>query len=179
MVRFLLQRGLKLDRTEAQRIHRTMSEELEALRADLAELKRRESALVKLVEGVEELFPEDIGEPNTEIRARDYVKSKVPRGQEAIERVLAESPHSYLTVAEVVEAQASHGWADASDHKAADAVRTTLYRMWKGKKVARRKQGSAYGYRLKNKLDATDGESKASSLPLSTERTDHGPALTD
>ena len=171
-----------MDRQEAQRNHRYWTRQLDSVRSQIADLSRQEAALLKLIEGIGELFPNlaiSTGDKEISVEAEYTTTQGTPRGREAISRVLAANPSTFMTVSEIVEAQAARKWVEPS-RRVEDAVRTTLGRMRQAGKVRRRKRGNAYAYQLiKDKLDASQNDSEASSSSLSTERTGHGPALTN
>lgn len=92
------------------------------LRSEITVTELRLSALRKLVEGYCELFPvlaadrpEDAGEG-------------VPKGQDAVRRIMMEFPGRWFTVAQMVDELQRRGWLPESDDPA-NPVRTALTRV--------------------------------------------------
>lgn len=143
-----------MDRSQAQENFRTWTTDLEKIQGQMNELHRREAGLAKMLEGLVDLFPDlarKVSDADTNSTATSNgPRSVSPRGKEAVTRVLAENPQSYLTVAEVVVELTKLGWISRSLPKPEEATRTTIGRMKKAGLVERRKRGNAYAYRLKS-----------------------------
>jgi hypothetical protein len=133
-----------MDRMEALRMYRVARADLVDTDAKLADLNRHRSGLQKVIEGLEEVYPElargeswdetpemtppepeppeatpeatpEEATPERPAAEPSSANGSSPRGKGAVIAVLAEQPGRWLTTQEVLAAMAEHGWAPASD----------------------------------------------------------------
>jgi hypothetical protein len=95
----------------------TAKRAVDDLRMEIARGEKRLAAQRKLVAGYLELYPSLATE-----------EAGVPKGQEAVRRVLTEAPGKWFTVAQVVDELTNRGWTPESDDPA-NAVRSALARV--------------------------------------------------
>lgn len=142
------------------------------IRREKTILERRESAALKIVEGLRELFP-DIGElgPNARhvVAASSSVTDDAPRGQAAVRRVLQETGQ-WLTVQGIASQMRSRGWGPDTANDPDDAVRAAAKRLASKNPglVRTRRRGNTVEFSMLKDSDAPNGVSRASELFSST-----------
>lgn len=111
-----------MERTEAERTLATLRDEVTAT-------ERRLGALRKLVEGYLELFPDlaDSAAASAAAAAESQPDGR-PKGQEAIRRVLMESPGKWFTVPYMLEELRRRDWLPDTDEPG-NAIRASLTRV--------------------------------------------------
>jgi hypothetical protein len=118
-----------------------LAEEYKDAAAKLAAETKRRDALRVVLQGYVKLFPEfetllpsDLRPQFIVAQALQRVESRNPRGQEAIRRVMAETPDQRWTVPAMVKELTHRGWLPESDNPAAP-VRTAMERLYQTKQV--------------------------------------------
>ncbi len=130
-----------MDQTQAAQILQALRTELEEHRATVREAVRRMEALTNIIDGYVELYPElDYAEPD---HIADH-EVEPPRGQAAVERVLASRPGEYWSLQQILAAMEKRGWLPNSQNPAA-AVRAALQRCWEDQASYVYKQPSGNG----------------------------------
>jgi hypothetical protein len=112
---------------------------------EMVATEKRLTTLRRLLAGYLELFP-DLVAKDPDLSG----ESARPKGQEAVLRVLMDSPRTWFTVAGVVKELAQRGWSPSSDDPE-NPVRTSLTRVEAGNPDIRKGQDKdsgavAYGY---------------------------------
>lgn len=157
-----------MNRTEAEQLYKKTSADLERVRKEMAELERQESGFRKMVEALLELYP-SIEPPVTGMATAEIIASGSgrssngsfdPRGKEALKRVFVEMNNKWMTVHDLTAEKQRRGWASKTGNPD-EAVRTTVFRMFKAREVERRKRGREYLYRLRKDLGAPAGKAEA------------------
>lgn len=155
-----------MDRKMAEEAYRAATTDLNKALSDRTELDRKVAAATKVIEGLLEYFPNL--SPAQSVQAQNggqLFMTNHPRGKEAVRRILVDQNNHWASIRDLTNEQISRGWADRA--KPQEAVRTTVFRMWKAKEVERRKRGNEFLYRLKD-LGAPAGKAeapKSDSLP--------------
>lgn len=121
-----------MEREEAERTLETLRRELAEAKEAVGAAMKRMSALRKLIEGYEELFPEltdTVLQPAT-LDAADHARllDGRPRGQEAVRQVMKESVGKWWTVTSLVKELQTRGWLPESEVPSS-AVRTAVERL--------------------------------------------------
>ncbi len=111
-----------MERTEAERT-------LASLRGEVVATERRLAALGKLVEGYIELFP-DLADSQVAVPSSpEWAEpDNRPKGQEAVRRVMMESPGQWFTVPYMLAELRRRDWLPESDEPG-NAVRASLTRL--------------------------------------------------
>lgn len=117
---------LSMHESEARRILNSLRSEFEQERAAEEAAKRRAAALQKLIDGYIELFPglADHAPPPASFNHEE----ERPRGQEAVRRVMRQSPGKWFTVKLMAGELQRRGWLPDSEQPI-NAVRTALDRL--------------------------------------------------
>lgn len=139
-----------MDRQQAIEMHEALVAELEEVRDGIETLRRRESGLQKVIDGIAELYPDETGyaeEPKVgPLTGSPNGRAIIPRGQEAVQRVLEDVAPRSLTIDELAEEMTQRGWLPKSADPVG-AVRASTTRAFTSRYISRRKRGRAYAYR--------------------------------
>jgi hypothetical protein len=130
-----------MDRQKAAEALATLNEEADELRATIRESGRQLDAVRKLIKGYIELYPDLDPEAEEE---DEEPGEEIPRGQEAVERLLGLRPGEWVTTRDVVAGMQRRGWLPESRDPAA-AVRAALQRAWDDQESLVYKSGSGRG----------------------------------
>ena len=140
-----------MDKSQAHQMFATLSQELEQLRRKIEDMSRRESGLVKVIEGIEELYPELVPrpEPNGQGQGSKATPGRAvnPRGQEAVLFVLEDAEPNWITIEDIANEIVKRGWSPDSEDPVG-ATRAATVRLFKKKAITRRKRGRSYAYRI-------------------------------
>lgn len=131
--------------------------EASAVKSQIGHLTKRQAALQRTISGYIELFPEfvdiivqDFDDPELLEMAGsmwpERTRWATPRGQQAVRRVLVESPGRFFTVQDMVAALREHGWMPdtVNPNSPSPAVRTALERL-SGDKASKVLKGGLNG----------------------------------
>jgi hypothetical protein len=120
-----------MDRDKARQTLTQLRKDQLAATDTVRDLIRQMEARSKVIEGYEELYPELAENEDDSYEGTDDEQEEwplVPRGQEAVRRLLSERPAQWWTIDEVVSEMYERGWLPGGKNPTA-AVRAALGRL--------------------------------------------------
>lgn len=167
-----------MDREQATQMVQSLRDERSTVATQVEELRRRLSGLDKVIDGIEELFPDlivDSRDSDSAAHSTDAtlvvgstpkgdVQKAKPQGQKAVLQVLMDRAPEWMTVEDLTADLEQRNWLPDSE-RPVEAVRTSTFRLKKSDpRVVRERQGRSYAYRFLETPETTEApdESEAS-----------------